>query len=105
MNEERLRKKFAQSADIKGVFRRPIHPTGLGLVPRTGHFEMRTGTSGLSALKLPPMAHNQLVNSLAEAGEKLFTLNEICTELPPFSTCTATLIADRCVDRKRAEPI
>jgi hypothetical protein len=66
---------------------------------------MWDGASDLSALKLSSMAQNQLVNSLAEAREKLFTLDEICTELSAFSTCTATLVADCCVDRKRAEPI
>src|SRR6266567_4069286 len=100
MNEERLRKKFAQSANIKGVFWRPIHPARFWLVVNTGDFEMRNGTSGLPAFELSSVAQNQLVNSLAEAREKVFTLDEICTELAPFSTCTATLVADCCVDRK-----
>jgi len=66
---------------------------------------MWDGASGLSALKLSSMAQNQLVNSFAEACEKLFTLDEICSELSAFSTCPATLIGDGCVDRKRGEPI
>jgi hypothetical protein len=101
MDEEGLREKFAQSTNIKGVFRRPIQPPGFGLVPRTSDFEMGDGTPGLSALKMPPMAQNQLGNRLAEAREKFFTMDEICTELSALSTCTATLVGDCCVDRKR----
>jgi len=51
------------------------------------------------------MAHNQLINTLADDGEKFFALDEICTELAAFSTDTSALITDGGVDRKRPQLI
>jgi hypothetical protein len=71
MNEEGLGEKFAESANIKRVFRRAVHPTGFGLVHGSGDIERRgmppSHSPEIYVLKLPSMAQNQLVNGLAEA--------------------------------------
>ena len=109
MNEEGLWEKFTQSANIKGVLRRSVHPARFGLLRGAGDFKRRGGPSGLSseihAFELSAMAHNQLINTLADDGEKFFALDEICTELAAFSTDTSALITDGGVDRKRPQPI
>ena len=51
------------------------------------------------------MFTNRCAYSFAEAREKLFAFDEICTELSAFSTYSPALIAYGCVDRERPQQI
>jgi hypothetical protein len=51
------------------------------------------------------MAHNQLVNGLAETGEKFVAFDEICTELSRLSACSSAIISNSGVKRKESEPV
>ena len=51
------------------------------------------------------MAHNQLVNGLAETGEKFVAFDEICAELSALSACSPAFISNSGVKSKKSEPI
>src|SRR5438093_1038311 len=68
MDEQSLRKKLSQAADVKRIFRCSIHPPCLGASSRAGSFEPPLsnfhfdGAPFAFYFEVPPVAQDQVIN-------------------------------------------
>ena len=107
VDELRVGKKLAQSANVKRVLRRAIDPTCLRVIRGDETAVGRVRAGGVSppfSLKIDAVAENQLGNGFAEAGEKFRVVDAHRTQERVIVARGSNLIVNSEIDGQVSHP-